>query len=446
MQHAFYKWIPALVCLAILLSPQGAVCGAESRTLVISGFNEDDVTRQFLALHPDIRIRYDDEKQLSADRLIQAMITRDHACDIFVINNDWGLDALGRKGYFFDLSGSEAIAALCRGWYPQVRDALSVGSKIIAYPIALSMDVWGIDTSLSTLCPLFTPPQDFLSFLQGLQSNEDIRDTFGASYVIEVPGRERLMRKLVQSVLLSGEQSAVQANFNQDAFLLCAETIRKMPEPEPVDEYLYDVLYQLPTYLSLSQDLLDPNSPYTLTAPAPLFRGQTPAIETVLTVMVVNPYSQNADLALEYLQFRTTHETPKTAYLLSPKPSKPLENPAYQGLRAERQKRIASLTALLEDAPPEEAYELREQIDLLARESAREHSRWIISPECLAAYRAIAPSMYIVKGSPLLGVGGEGLFATIAQAVPPYLQHQIDAAQLAEQLTQKAGFLYAESQ
>ena len=217
-----------------------------------------------------------------------------------------------------------------------------------------------------------------------------------------------------------------------------------MEEPQRVDEFQYDALFKLPTYLSLSQDLLDPNSPYTLFPPPPLTLGQFPVVETTLTVMLVNPHSQNADLALAYLGFRAAHEKIKTAYLLSPKRQEPVENPAYQALVAERQAEIGRLTGLLEGAEPDRAYELREQIDLLERNNAAEHSRWIISQRSLDAYRALAPSLYIPMDSPLLGLSGEKGFENLTPVIARYLDRQIEVAQLAQELNRKVGLLYGE--
>lgn len=444
MRKARHSALSLVLALAVGMAATGPALGVEATTLRISGFDGDEVTQQFLASHPQVRIQYDNEKHLTEDALIRAMLTQDGTCDIFTLNSDWGLAALGRKGYFFDLSGNAAIAALARDWYPQIREALSAEGKIIAYPIGLSMALWGINPALPALYPVFTPPEDFRSFLRGLAMNQDIREEWEASYVIEVPGREWLLRRLIQAVLLSGEQSGAQPDFQQEAFVLCAEAIRNMEEPQRVDEFQYDALFKLPTYLSLSQDLLDPNSPYTLFPPPPLTLGQFPVVETTLTVMLVNPHSQNADLALAYLGFRAAHEKIKTAYLLSPKRQEPVENPAYQALVAERQAEIGRLTGLLEGAEPDRAYELREQIDLLERNNAAEHSRWIISQPSLDAYRALAPSLYIPMDSPLLGLSGEKGFENLTPVIARYLDRQIEVAQLAQELNRKVGLLYGE--
>lgn len=438
------NWTLTFICLVVFILVSSIASAETPKTLVISGFDEDDVTRQYLRLNPEVRIQYDNEKYLTEDSLINAILTRDYEYDIFTINSDWGLAPLGEKGYYSDLSSNEEISLLSKEWYPQIQEALTIGTQIIAYPIALSMEVWGVDPSVPLRCPLITQPHDFISFIQSLEINDKIREEYDMNYVIEVPEKERLMKILIQNILLNCEQNATQANFENDDFILCVEAIRSMAEPSQVDEFMYDTLYKLPTYLSMSEDLLDPNSAYTLIPPPPLMNEQKPTIETLLTVMIVNPNSKNIDLAMDYLQFRATHENPRTAYLLSPKSNLPIENPEFQSLQIKRQEEIDRLSTLLNTTEVDKAYELRERIELLKTESLNERSRWSISQECIDSYYNVVPFMFISKGSPLLGLSGERLFKNLTHSISRYLDYQIDAHQLVKELNTKVDIIYAE--
>lgn len=435
----------ATLLLFMLLAMTGCAAIAEQpQTLVISGYDEDDASRLFMQEHPDILLKFADDKFFDSESLKQSILTGDRECDIYTINNDWGLQSLAEKGFTVDLSGQESIAGACESWYPQIREAVSHEDRVIAYPVALDMELWGVNRALESEMNELTEPRSGLDLVQSLSKAEALGEELGVNYVMEVPQKAWLIRRLIRQELIVCEKNQTRPDFSRPEILETLDAIRALPESEPMDEWAYDLLMQRPTYLSLGEDPLDSLSAYRLICPVSM--SGKPAAETRLTVMIINPNSEHIDAALKYLAFRAEHEQPRLRYLLSPDLSEPIENPEYASLAAERRERVAQLEQALSAAQddPEKADEIESEIAFEKQSIENEDNRWIISKPRLAEYRDVARHMVILTDSPILSVSGETLFDSLLEASEPFLAGKMSAEQFARQLEERFDMTYQE--
>lgn len=435
----------ATLLLFILLAMTGCAGIAEQpQTLVISGYYEDDVSRLFMQEHPGILLEFADDKFFDSESLKQSILTGDGSSDIYTIDNDWGLQNLAEKGFTVDLSGQEHIASACESWYPQIREALSHDGRVIAYPVALSMELWGVNRTLENKMDDLAEPVNGLELVQSLAKAEALRDELGVNYVMEVPQKAWLIRRLIRQELVVGEKKQTRPDFSRPEILETLDAIRTLPESEPLDEWAYDLVMQMPTYLSLSEDPLDSLSAYRLICPVSM--SGEPAAETRLTVMIVNPNSARIDAALEYLAFRAEHEESRLRYLLSPDLSEPIENPEYASLVKERRAHLAQLEEDLSAAQddPEKALGIENEIAFEQSSIENEDNRWIISKSRLAEYRDVAQHMVVLSDSPLLSVSGEIYFDSLLEASEPFLAAKMSAGQFARQLEERIDMIERE--
>ncbi len=435
----------ATLLLFVLLGMTGCAGIAEQpQTLVISGYYEDEVSRLFMQEHPGILLEFADDKFFDSDSLKQSIHTGDGSCDIYTINHDWGLQSLAEKGFTVDLSGQESIASARESWYPQIREAISHEGRMIAYPVALDMELWGVNRALESELDAMTVPLNGLELVQSLSRAEAVGEELGVNYVMEVPQKGWLIRRLIRQELVVGEKNQIRPDFSRPEILETLDAIRSLPESEPLDEWAYDLLMQRPTYLSLNEDPLDSLSAYRLICPVSM--SGEPAAETQLTVMIVNPNSARIDAALKYLAFRAEHEEPRLRYLLSPDLSEPIENPEYASLVKERRAHLAQLEEALSAAQddPEKVLEIESEIAFEKQSIENEDNRWIISKSRLAEYRDVARHMVILSDSPILSVSGEVYFDSLLEASEPFLAGKMSAGQFARQLEERIDMIERE--
>lgn len=444
MKQTIREIVSILLCTFILIAPMPhSIAEVEAQILTISGFYEDEISRRFIEQNPNVQIEFNDQKFTNEDSIKLAMLSGDTTYDIYTINSDWGLSAIAEKGYFHDLSGSQIISETFDGWYPQIRDVLSIEGKIVGYPVNLVMEVWGVNRTLEADYPIITYPQNYLIYLQSIAQNQIIREDYGINYVIDAPSKYSLMSDLIRTVLLEYENNGTFSGFDNDEFITCAETIRQMPEPEQIDEYVYDSLYQLPTYLTTHADLLDQTSELTLIPHAPLSELSTP-VETLLTVMIVNPRSKSADLATKYLEFRANNEDIRVKYLMSPTLNEPVESENFKNTQLKYQEQMDELVRQRETAKPELVAQLENEIDSLKGEMEREDSRWLISPNSIQSYRDIAPAMLIMGNSAILGFESSRYFEQLMGIAEEFLESQTSGEHFAIKLNNKVKLMNSE--
>ena len=124
--------------------------------------------------------------------------------------------------------------------------------------------------------------------------------------------------------------------------------------------------------------------------------GDDPTFESTVQVMFINPFSQNTDAALRYLEYCAEHIDPYNAIALFPDRNEPIEDLFYQQNAADSDESIASLRERLSAADDANKSALEEELALATdwREQL-EARRWSVSSEQIAAYRALEPYLVL---------------------------------------------------
>jgi len=110
-----------------------------------------------------------------SQNLLEKMMNHDDSVDIYVLSSNSNIfDALYRRGYLMELDGSEKLAALCEGMYPDLREAISANGHMVALP--LSFYSWSLGVNEAPLEALGyamadVPDNwmDLLDFIAGLR-------------------------------------------------------------------------------------------------------------------------------------------------------------------------------------------------------------------------------------------------------------------------------------
>ena len=137
-----------------------------------------------------------------------------------------------------------------------------------------------------------------------------------------------------------------------------------------------------------------------------LDEGMQPLVSTDVTVAFVNPFSQNRDLAIEYLECASEQVDAIMRITMMPGENEPVLNPYFEETLESYDEQIASLETQLANAEEVDKQALEATLEEMQgyRDDFEKNNRYNASEESIAAYREVAG--YIVV-STYLGMDSE---------------------------------------
>ena len=121
-----------------------------------------------------------------------------------------------------------------------------------------------------------------------------------------------------------------------------------------------------------------------------IFPEQNSAVETYVTIAVVNPYGKNQEAAIQFLEYCATHLT-DGSYFIYDNLTEPIENPSMVAQLDE----LAEKIALLEQKADKERADEDTLRDLQDQYANMEQWRYFSSAEDIAYYQEMAKSLYV---------------------------------------------------
>lgn len=164
-----------------------------------------------------------------------------------------------------------------------------------------------------------------------------------------------------------------------------------------------------------------------------IFPEQNSAVETYVTIAVVNPYGKNQEAAIQFLEYCATHLT-DGSYFIYDNLTEPIENPSMVAQLDE----LAEKIALLEQKADKERADEDTLRDLQEQYANMEQWRYFSSAEDIAYYQEMAKSLYVSEGSPLT------YDDALQVLVQRYLNGAFDAETFAKECQNHVEMIYAE--
>lgn len=164
-----------------------------------------------------------------------------------------------------------------------------------------------------------------------------------------------------------------------------------------------------------------------------IFPAQNSAVETYVTIAVVNPYGKNQEAAIQFLEYCATHPD-DSSYFIYENMTNPIENPQVVAQLDE----LAEKIALLEQKADKERADEDTLRDLQEQYANLETRRYRSSAEDIAYYQEMAKSLYVSEGSPLT------YDDALQVLVQRYLNGAFDAATFAKECQNHVEMIYAE--
>lgn len=360
----------------------------------------------FALEHPDIAIEYVERVPGSADELIRHMQSS-AAADVYGCAVDTDFVNMRDKKYMVDLSSSAVLSATVARMDDRLTSALYLDGKLCALPCDLSAVIngyypgaWekaGVSTELAP-----TTYEELLGFIETWHDDyfDDNRGMqfFEASYDL----RSELIGTIWITQMLRCQEDGVTPTLDTQTMRKLLSRLEEIApviaEVAPIDGW-YDWIEDNALFTADVNPL--PRTWRSGNPPQPMILSLDGATEPVImanmSVLTVNPYSQNADLAIELLEYIAQHLPQTLKIALMPEENDPIPYYDEESLTAHRE-RLAEMERQLETASEEEIAEFQSSIQWMREVLAdAEADPWVYTPEDIAFYREhIEP--YLVFG------------------------------------------------
>ena len=374
----------------------------------------EDIIRGFAKQHPEIAVECLDEYPVEAEAITRHMQS-DAAADVYNLSMSAGFVTLRDKKYLADLSGSEVlvdavgqmdehlIAELyLNGRLCAVPYRFEVASMLSWYPAA--MEKAGLSAEM-----LPTSYEELLDFI--VAWHDDYAEANAGMKIFEYSEdlRRDLFRMIYRSRVLGCQAAGETPTFNTPgvrALLIRLEEITpiltELSKANDWDDWVENnALFSRGMYRPLRDYITDDNEPLILG-----MAGNAPVIGADMGVLAVNPYSQNADIAVMLLEYVVEQLRMTTRTYLTPDQNDPIEVMMYDRSVAYMQSRVDELEQRLANVIEEERDILLEELQWARDDlSTTVANRWATTAEEIAFYREnIAPCLTFAL-SPIFSSG-----------------------------------------
>ena len=366
--------------------------------------------------------------------ILQMMMNRSSEVDIFCLEvSTPTFEAMYQRGYLAPLDEREAIAQFVQSTAPAYQQVLLREGEIVAVP--LFPDASCITLNKAALEKLGISEQElpacweeFFDFLEALPPMLEEHPEMKAviPFTTQQEFRWTLFNTLLASYLYRQANGEEGVSLDTELFRRLVGRLENLDlealgiaEEQTLNSFAYedgDLLMQLNA--SLSESLYTWNSEKPL--PLALEAGEEPILLGQLTVLVVNPYSENREIALEFLEEVIGLLDEITRIQVCPEYNEPVEAAYFASNLEYYDESIAGVEEQIENASEEEREDLERTLQDLRRnrEEMIERDRWEISPESIQAYRRDAQYLVVSR---YLGMD-EGEFYTL---INQYLADEI---------------------
>lgn len=386
--------------------------------------------------------------------LIEKMMNRDASVDIYVIQaSSAEFEAIRDRGYMADLTQSEALTALAERMYPTLREDLSSNGALAALPVSAYFWQMYVNEAAweklgKTAADVPSNWSDFLDFLIELQTDfpQDGSVTLLDPYNDAAMARRELLNAIFENYqqMLARDPDSVSVQTMVELLTKLEQIdFTRLGHPvETADNYDDNrnsaVLLTTGIGTTLS-GLIDPY--YGTPVVMSLTPDSAPLLALECTVAFINPYSENADLALAYMEKLAENLSDDILYTVCPDLTEPVLDPYYETNLRNAEEQLAQLQKAYDEAEPIDKQALEQQLQYAQEyvETARAQ-RYSISEEEIAWLRGHGDEMS-VKGANLLYSDDSG---EAYELVNQYSEGKISASQLMKSIDGKLRMMILE--
>ena len=390
----------------------------EARLIVQYNYNSamEAARVAFQQAHPEVEVVL----AQSPGDVVQSMMTQVTTPDIYTLSvSSPEYSAVFGRGYMAELTGSEILSDFAAAVYPAIQEMIQKDGEVYGLPL----EAYGFG-DLSYSPEAFERlglteedvPANWMEFfdLLGrlpdyLENDPDV--TVFETYLAVDDLRYMLFSSLMDAYMLYISQPENEFSFDTPLFRELMAAFEAVDfealgvSEEGSGDYVYNAESTMfYTYGSSFSPYVTGNGPKMLYLG--LDEGMQPLVSTDVTVAFVNPFSQNRDLAIEYLEYASEQVDAIMRITMMPGENEPVLNPYFEETLESYDEQIASLETQLLSAEEVDKQALEATLEEMQgyRDDFEKNNRYNASEESIAAYREVAGYMVV---STYLGMDSE---------------------------------------
>ena len=387
-----------------------------------------------------------------------SMMNRDGSVDVLIMNTAMeGYDALVQRGYMADFSASEALNQLLERVRPSLREEMKVNGEFAILPVEyyIMQMRFKLDALEEIGITKEDLPHNWMDFMDWLKSLEDVLPDDGSAHLIDPWYSDQEARSALMTQVFMTYQLALTYAPEYARTEDMIEIFQKLESIDfiklgcPTQEEVYSDDYE-PEY-DWSKILVEWNVGsqlggitkeryypviMSLTQDAPAF------LSIDCSVAFINPYSENQDLALAFIEALSENLEPEIQYILFEDMDEPLLNSYHDEAVQNMEEYLEMLRAEYEDADEADKQELAENITEYEGylEEIREDI-WEISQDDIAWVNENGQNLkFAVRNWLYSNDNGEAW-----ELIEQYASGQLDAERLMKEIDRKIRMMILEN-
>ncbi len=428
------------------------------------------IYRAYLKDHPDAKVLLS-EGRMSAAEVVTDMQGQTEPVDIYQLPVQSDFSAFKDKGYAADIGDDPVISEAVERMYPFVQEALKdQEGRLVAVPAGIQISHGAVS------------PEHYDVFFKGQPYPETWQEYLAQLYQFEQqsPAKpeynfqdwmtyEGLLGNIMDSYIQTYERPGEALTFDRPELketldlLMKARDLRlsqgqsmEMRIDDAEDGVLPPSIY-FPSMSGVNATLyndertdepqvnrLERLKPFTFV------KGEKPIYRVLMEAFVLNPASQNRELALDFLRYGVQRETePKFHIMMDPSDNEPIIQDDYEQKVQEAQDNLASLQAAYDAAQgeAEKNYQAWQLAHAKALTEEPDKNKWLVSPGSIAQYRGWADQIRSFSRSPYIEqqYNNDGpVFQQLRSLCARYMAGQLDQAGFIQTLNETYRLVYLE--
>ncbi|MBQ4086235.1 MAG: hypothetical protein IJC54_06665 [Clostridia bacterium] len=358
----------------------------------------------FVNLRGDVSVAISTQYQ-QPSQIIEAMMNRSADFDIYVLNaTDAAFSSIYDRGYMAELKGSERIDALFTQMYPDIAAELTYEGVPVAVPLYCYGNSFGVNADALekaglTMDDIPTSWYDLLDQLDELAAKvEDKGVTLFAPWYIAKEMKYQLFSVIFEDYCAYMERTDPTMGFNTE---ILRSVLGKLEEvdivalgmPEEYEDDGMNVIYREDESEVLFETYVGTTIGDFYGNYVPLLLSLTNETEAALllnmTAAFVNPYSENKEIAIEYLECALDNVNRSQMASMCDIEIEPQRPYYYEENKEVAQQQLEDLQKQLAEAEEEEKQAFEEMIaDTQRWLEDMEKNYWDIAPEAIEWYRS----------------------------------------------------------
>lgn len=399
----------------------------------------------FTDAHPEYMVSI--STAMDTDALMSNMMNRSSDVDIYTIDGtDEAFAALMNRGFMAELGGSEKLKAGVDGLYPFLKDAVMKDGEIYALPMrsyanTLSMNVKTLEKMGYTKDSLPKTWFDFFALLQELPAKlEEFPEIqFCDEYMDVESTRDQIFTLMLQDYFTWLDADESHLAEGSDVLVKLCEAyeqvdwnslgMKESSEDESFGMVVMGPGGEMPSRILEFYNSVNfyPPTEGTEWMPLSVKEGEEPLVGMTVQFAFVNPFSENREAAIEYLEYAWDGVEKEFKMQMNPSMNEPVENEYYEESLKNMEEYTHDLEAQIEKTEDEEE---KEQLNLMLEEQKKWYeeykveNRYRVSPEAIERYRAFDKYLTVQKSS----------WWSAGEDMQKYLDGAMSAQQLASSL------------